>query len=108
MLGLYEDEDLKLNNLGRIAPSHAQDEEASSAAAATDTTASATGIVQVLGYRVHLRNEQWQVRWATEEPGAGAASSSPVVETSWECYAVLDTELLRKDAERWRVAKRKI
>ena len=49
---------------------------------------SAAGIADVLGYRVFLGNEQWQVSWAEEES-----------ERTWERLEVLDTAALRRRAD---------
>ena len=54
--------------------------------------ASASGIEEVMGYRVYLGSEQWQVRWA-DDGG-----------TSWERLDVLDTESLRDRAAQLRAA----
>ena len=61
--------------------------------------ASAAGIEALAGYRVFLGNEQWRVRWTG---GGGAAVS----EESWEVYEVLDTEPLRREADRLRALAR--
>ena len=54
--------------------------------------ASASGIEEVMGYRVYLGSEQWQGRWA-DDGG-----------TSWERLDVLDTESLRDRAAQLRAA----
>jgi len=61
-------------------------------AAAVVQPASASGIEEVMGYRVYLGSEQWQVRWA-DDGG-----------TSWERLDVLDTESLRDRAAQLRAA----
>jgi len=60
--------------------------------AAVVQPASASGIEEVMGYRVYLGSEQWQVRWA-DDGG-----------TSWERLDVLDTESLRDRAAQLRAA----
>ena len=60
--------------------------------AAVVQPASASGIEEVMGYRVYLGSEQWQVRWA-DDGG-----------TSWERLGVLDTESLRDRAAQLRAA----
>ena len=60
--------------------------------AAVVRPASASGIEEVMGYRVYLGSEQWQVRWADGEG------------TSWERLDVLDTESLRDRAAQLRAA----
>ena len=60
--------------------------------AAVVQPASASGIEEVMGYRVYLGSEQWQVRWA-DDGG-----------TSWERLDVLDTEALRDRAAQLRAA----
>lgn len=62
---------------------------------------SASGIASLLGYRVFLGNEQWRVRWvASTEDAEGQGGE--VLEETWEVYNVLDTDSLRRDAERLR------
>ena len=66
--------------------------DAAAADAAVVQPASASGIEEVMGYRVYLGSEQWQVRWA-DDGG-----------TSWERLDVLDTESLRDRAAQLRAA----
>lgn len=49
---------------------------------------SPSGISQLLGYRFHLGNAQWRVRWHGDENEV----------ESWEVWSVLDTEELRQHA----------
>ena len=60
------------------------------------TTASTAGIIAIVGYRVFLGNEQWRVRWA------GEAAADEMETTTWERWAVIDTETLRHEAARMR------
>ena len=55
---------------------------------------SALGIEELLDYRIYLGNEQWRVRWTA------AACADDEQQTSWERFAVLDTEELRRKAIR--------
>ena len=64
------------------------------ATAAPGVETSPSGIEAVLGYRVHLGNEQWQVRWKGDAGEEGASS--------WETWRVLDAEPLRRRAEELR------
>ena len=81
-------------------------EEAEEAESSDCGEVSTAGIASLHGYRVFLGNEQWLVRWAgSTESDAGAggrAHEVPAEEPSltWEVYSVLDTELLRREAER--------
>ena len=79
---------------GTAADAAAADAAAADAAAdaAVVQPASASGIEEVMGYRVYLGSEQWQVRWA-DDGG-----------TSWERLDVLDTESLRDRAAQLRAA----
>ena len=59
---------------------------------------SAAGIARLLGFRVYLGNEQWHVLWS----GGSGTAANDEQETSWERLSVLDTERLRREAERLR------
>lgn len=52
---------------------------------------SASGILALVGYRVFKGNPQWRVRWSASE-------DSGEEEESWEMFAVLDTEDLKRQA----------
>ena len=64
------------------------------AAAPPAAAESAAGIAELVGYRVFLGNEQWQVRWR----------DSDAADTSWEKWELLDTDQLRAQAEALRAA----
>ena len=51
-------------------------------------------ITELLSYRLHLGNHQWQVRWTDGS-------------MSWERFGVLDSELLRQEAEQLRTTARR-
>lgn len=82
--------------------------EAAEAARATAgrNEISPAGISELLAYRVFLGNEQWRVRWAAASDGGGVGGDEAEEAISWEAYRVLDTERLRKEAERIRAASR--
>lgn len=63
--------------------------EAAENVAAAASAESAMGIEQVLGYRLHMGNEQWRVRWS----GTGVESDTE------ETWRVLDTPGLRERAQ---------
>ena len=118
MLGLYDDEDLMLTNLAHVTPLEGAEEnpregaeegaeegakeatEPATEPATEEVEKSAIGLLEIMGHRVYLGNEQWQVRWAAEQVGDVAG----LTVTSWERFTVLDTDALRTDAKRWRAA----
>jgi len=81
---------------GIVPPEKEAAEETQTRLAVKESTdgsgASAIGIEMLVGYRFHLGNEQWRVRWAGEGEGAD----------TWEVWRVIDTPELRRDAERLR------
>ena len=113
VLGLYEDEDLLLVNPTRLESAqadarleYAADAEpaeaepavgtapAVEAAPAAEEAAAQDTILEVLGYRRHLGNEQWRVRWA------GHADSAPC--ETWERWDVLGNASLSRTADEMR------
>jgi len=66
---------------------------AAPAAVDEDSDTGGSAILALTGYRIFLGNEQWQVSWACD---GGEATSS------WERFGVLNTEPLRREAERLR------
>ena len=85
--------DATVDNAADAAADADADADADAAAdAAVVQPASPSAIENVLGYRVNLGSEQWQVRWA----GEGG--------TSWERLSVLDTESLRDRAAQLRAS----
>ena len=76
----------KVSEVGAAAAAEEEQEE-------EEEEISAAGIADVLGYRVFLGNEQWQVSWAEEES-----------ERTWERLEVLDTAELRRRADGMRAS----
>ena len=105
VIGLYEDEDLMLVNPLRLEYASAgleYEEPAAHAAvapaeAAADTPEAEAAILEVLGYRWYLGNEQWRVRWA-----GGDAKSAQC--ESWERWECLTSSSLQRAAIEMRAA----
>jgi hypothetical protein len=81
-----------------VADDVAADDVAADDMAADEAMDSEERIVDVLEFRVFMGSEQWLVRWASSDTELGNESAEEG-ETSWERYAVLDSDALRSQAE---------